>query len=229
MLPPIESAAAQALRIDEYAVPGSGPNGIASGPDGNIWFTDPAQNSIDRFVGGTVTDYPLPDTNLVPSDITKGPDGNLWFLEMNNHTNATTLDVGKISTAGTVTEYPTPAGFTSGIAAGPDGNVWFNERDLFSVAKISPSGVVTSYPVPGPTGGVSTPPAAAFSDPPTPRPNRSPPAPTLGPDAHFCSPEPIGNLGRVAGFQRLYKSTPPLPARPATPFVRPPPPPPVHQ
>src|SRR2546428_5571705 len=150
MLPPIESAAAQALRIDEYAVPGSGPNGIASGPDGNIWFTDPAQNSIDRFVGGTVTDYPLPDTNLVPSDITKGPDGNLWFLEMNNHTNATTLDVGKISTAGTVTEYPTPAGFTLGIAAGPDGNVWFNERDLFSVAKITPAGVVTSYPVPGP-------------------------------------------------------------------------------
>jgi virginiamycin B lyase len=48
--------------ITEYAMPASGPYGLASGPDGNVWFT--ARSSVG-MVGkiapdGTITEYSLP-------------------------------------------------------------------------------------------------------------------------------------------------------------------------
>src|SRR5438132_5300295 len=136
-----------AVIIVEYAIPNSGPNGIVTGPDGNLWITDAGNNAIDRFMlSGAVTAYPLPTANVIPNEITVGPDGKLWFLEFNG---APTVKIGKITTGGTVTEYTTNSGFTSGITAGPDGNIWFNARDLFSVAKMTPTGTETDYPVPG--------------------------------------------------------------------------------
>ncbi|TMG18725.1 MAG: hypothetical protein E6I01_01975, partial [Chloroflexi bacterium] len=58
-----------AVLIVEYAIPNSGPNGIVTGPDGNLWFTDAGNNSIDRFtLSGTVTSYPLPMANTIPSE-----------------------------------------------------------------------------------------------------------------------------------------------------------------
>src|SRR2546430_14643131 len=132
-----------AVIIVESAIPNSGPNGIVTGPDGNLWITDAGQNSIDRFtLSGTVTAYPLPTANVIPNEITVGPDGKLWFLEYNG---APTVKIGKITTGGTVTEYTTNSGFTSGIAAGPDGNIWFNARDLFRVAGMTPTGRETGY------------------------------------------------------------------------------------
>ncbi|TMG42846.1 MAG: hypothetical protein E6H90_13255, partial [Chloroflexi bacterium] len=53
-----------AVIIVEYSIPNSGPNGIVTGPDGNLWITDAGQNSIDRFtLSGAVTAYPLPTAN----------------------------------------------------------------------------------------------------------------------------------------------------------------------
>ena len=57
-------------------------------------------------------------------NIVAGPDGNLWFTE----TSRSTHKIGRITTAGVVTEFSIPTGATSGpggIAAGPDGNLWF--------------------------------------------------------------------------------------------------------
>ena len=52
-----------------------------------------------------------------------GPDGNLWFTERGSN------NIGRITTAGVVTEFPIPTAnsYPSGIAAGPDGNLWFTE------------------------------------------------------------------------------------------------------
>ena len=56
------------------------------GPDGNIWITDPPNNSIDRITpSGAVTAISIPSASANPYDIIVGPDGNLWFTEYNTH------------------------------------------------------------------------------------------------------------------------------------------------
>jgi hypothetical protein len=96
--------------------------GITAGPDGNVWFTlNGSVNSIGRIKpNGDMDDFPVEDT-IQLQDITLGPDGNLWF------TDPLGKQVGKMTTTGTVTRYPTPMEVTSPqyIAAGPDGRLWF--------------------------------------------------------------------------------------------------------
>jgi streptogramin lyase len=60
----------------------------------------------------------------LPFGITAGPDGNLWFTEERGN------QIGRITPAGTVTEFPIPNGNSqpAGITAGPDGNLWFTEQ-----------------------------------------------------------------------------------------------------
>lgn len=53
--------------------------GIASGPDGHLWYTDWVGDKIGRVTtSGTVTTYSLP-AESEPLGITVGPDGMLWF------------------------------------------------------------------------------------------------------------------------------------------------------
>ena len=50
----------------------------------------------------SVTDeFPIPTINSSPYDITAGPDGALWFTEPG-------VKIGRITTAGVITEYPVP-------------------------------------------------------------------------------------------------------------------------
>jgi streptogramin lyase len=96
---------------------------IAAGPDGNLWFTEYGQrNKIGRMMpGGTVTEFPLPATDIFLAAITPGPDGNLWFADGG--------EIGRITTSGAITEFPLKSGHgAGGIVAGPDGNLWFTER-----------------------------------------------------------------------------------------------------
>jgi hypothetical protein len=55
--------------------------------------------------------------------IAAGPDGALWFTEQS------ASKIGRISTAGVVTEFATPTAdsFPTGITTGPDGALWFTE------------------------------------------------------------------------------------------------------
>ena len=57
----------------------SDPDGITAGPDGALWFTNDANNSIGRITtAGAVTNYT--GTGISgPVGITAGPDGALWF------------------------------------------------------------------------------------------------------------------------------------------------------
>jgi virginiamycin B lyase len=97
--------------------------GIATGSDGRIWFADNGNNSIGAITadGKTVSDY-TSGFSGDPVTIVAGPDGNLYFGE-------TTPVVGRITTAGVVTEYPFTASEGTfpilGITVGPDGNIWF--------------------------------------------------------------------------------------------------------
>ena len=56
--------------------------GITSGPDGNLWFTEPGSNSIGRIsLSGVIEHFDVPTPASLPLDITVGGDGNLWFTE----------------------------------------------------------------------------------------------------------------------------------------------------
>lgn len=110
--------------LHEYSAgisPGSTPWGITAGPDGNLWFTESNFTSGNRIAkittAGVVTEYSTGISSYAgPLEITRGPDGNLWFTE--------SCGVGRITTDGTVTEFPNIGGSTMGISFGGDGNLW---------------------------------------------------------------------------------------------------------
>jgi hypothetical protein len=80
--------------------------------------------------GHLVTEFGPLTGHGAPMAITAGKDGALWFTDQGNNA------IGRITTSGSVTEYPVPtAGAFSanvqptGITNGPDGNIWFTEQD----------------------------------------------------------------------------------------------------
>ena len=138
-----------------------GLSAITAGPDGNLWFTDPT-GGIGRLTpSGSSTCFSLAN-QANPTGIAAGPDGNLWFKQGD--------DIGRITTAGTVTLFPIPtsSGFISlvvnpsDIAAGPDGNVWFVELGDDQIGRITPAGTITEFGVP--TAGAHPSGIAAGSD-----------------------------------------------------------------
>ena len=131
-------------QIVEYALPEkSVPLLIASGPDGNLWFTNGGTGKVGKITtSGSVTEYAVSEGNGL-TGIAAGPDGNLWF------TNYTTGKIGKITTTGTITEYTLPAGsHPATIAAGPDGKLWYANGLANTIGKITTTGSITEYALP---------------------------------------------------------------------------------
>jgi virginiamycin B lyase len=120
--------------------------GIAAGPDGAIWFTGAASNSIWRLsVDGVQTEFVLPTPNATPGGLVAGADGAMWFTE------PTANQIGRITLVGAITEYPipTPGSFAVRLASGPDGAVWFAEIRGNNIGRITPAGEIQEFPVPG--------------------------------------------------------------------------------
>src|SRR5262249_27412404 len=68
------------------------------------------------------TEFSTPTSSSGPRNIVVGPDGALWFTEETGN------KIGRITTAGVITEYPIPSNNGAfGITLGPDGNLWFTE------------------------------------------------------------------------------------------------------
>jgi virginiamycin B lyase len=66
----------------QYPAPIDSGTALTAGPNGTVWFTEPAANAIGCITpGGHVTSYPLPSPNAGLADITTGPDCNIWFTE----------------------------------------------------------------------------------------------------------------------------------------------------
>jgi streptogramin lyase len=96
----------------------SNPQGITSGPDGALWFTEAYGNKIGRITtSGTISEYAVPTSGSSPEGIAAGPDGALWFTE------GVSSKIGKVTPSGSFTEYAVPTSGSSpfGITAGPDG------------------------------------------------------------------------------------------------------------
>jgi len=132
----------------EYAIPDAREAAldIASGADGNIWFSAPGR--FEKVTpDGSFTQYGLPKRDALPEPITAGPDGNIWFIDGGR--------IGKVTRDGVVSEYDFPArgGKVDGIAAGPDGCVWFTDIAANKVGKVTVDGRFTEYVVPTPNSG----------------------------------------------------------------------------
>jgi streptogramin lyase len=103
-----------------------------------------------------ITEYPVLSAPLSGlQEIVTGSDGALWFSEYAGPTG--TSKIGRITTAGVITEYPIPSGTSGfsgpqGITEGPDGDVWFAESVSNKIGRLSTTGVLTEYPL-SPTSG----------------------------------------------------------------------------
>jgi virginiamycin B lyase len=130
------------------------PRGIATGPDGNLWFVEsgPHPGAVARVtLDGAVTEFALPTAAIDSINaITAGPDGAMWFTGFN-----TPGGVFRVTTGGDVTlqvEGGVTPGFASGnvqdIAAGPDGALWVTrpfQNPADELVRITTGGVVTSF------------------------------------------------------------------------------------
>jgi streptogramin lyase len=141
--------------VAEFPTPtaASGPVGIVTGPDGNLWFTETNASKIGTINPTThvATDFPTPTAASAPEGITVGSDGNLWFTE---------LGAGKIGTINptthAITEFaiPTTGSAPYRIAAGSDGNLWFTEYGGNKIGEINPTThAISEFPIPTANSG----------------------------------------------------------------------------
>ncbi len=138
--------------VTEFTLPvdGSSPFGIATGPDGALWFTARGTDSI----GSLATDGTFgPTTALAltsdPTAITAGPDDAVWFTEQGSGL------IGRLTTDGTLTEFflPSDGAGPAGIVTGPDGALWFTERSAHRVARMATDGTTVEFELPTPVAG----------------------------------------------------------------------------
>jgi virginiamycin B lyase len=162
--------------ITEYPSPIS--HTIAPGSDGALWFAIPTNNcgtpynsAIGRMTTTGSFFYYLVPTPVI-FGIAPGPDGALWFTDSCNS------EIGRITTSGVVTEYPTPThGYPALITGGPDGALWFTDFDNNTIGRITTTGVITEYPVPTPYA--------------------YPNSPAIGPDGNIWFTEYCCKVGQV--------------------------------
>lgn len=138
----------------DFAIPtaNSGPQAIAAGPDGALWFTEGNSGKIGRVTtAGAITEFtvtPVPPAGVTasaqPAGITSGPDGALWFVDSG------TGAIGRITTTGAATEFAhTAAQDALGLAiiAAPDGALYYNVANRSSVGRISVNGTLQVFPI----------------------------------------------------------------------------------
>jgi uncharacterized protein (TIGR03437 family) len=151
--------------LTEYPGATSPWGGIATGPDGNLWFTDygippgiyPIHPSYPSWIGcitpaGVVIEYAASATVVSnPSGIAAGPDGNLWYTEMAGNAIGR-ITPGSSTTGCSATDPPTEysTGLSANsqpyqIVAGPDGNLWFTEQTGNRIGSITIAGAITEY------------------------------------------------------------------------------------
>jgi len=128
------------------------PEGITTGPDGALWFTDTL--GVGRITtDGTYASFPVSGlARGARNPIVSGPDGALWFGEKGR--------IGRLTTTGQFRSYPLPDAdaLTGAIVVGPDDAMWFTEMDSQrppAIARIDTNGDLKEFPLPGtaqPTG-----------------------------------------------------------------------------
>jgi streptogramin lyase len=114
-----------AVHLTAKVTPAAVSHGVAVSAEFTVTF--------DASVCGVFTTYPLPSPGSLPIGITVGSDEAMWFAEENGNR------IGRITTSGAITEFPT-SGFPYSIAAGPQNTIWFTQCGSNQVGQIATSG-----------------------------------------------------------------------------------------
>ncbi len=122
----------------------SGPYGIATAPDLNLYYTESAVNKIGRMTNlfNAQSEITLA-SGTVPEQIVRGPDGNLWFAE-NGTSKIGRLSPNSFFVSG---EFPTltPNAAPTGMVVGLDGAIWFTESASDRIGRITTGGTVSEF------------------------------------------------------------------------------------
>jgi streptogramin lyase len=120
--------------ITEYPVPavGSDPTAITRGADGNMWFTAPGVERVDRVTpSGEVTEFSAPYVSGSLRAIVLGPDGDVWYSEDPRYASAAAPGFGAIAPDGTgklITPTFVANGEPENLTLGPEGAIWFEDQ-----------------------------------------------------------------------------------------------------
>ena len=90
-------------------------------------------------MGATVTEFPIPAAVTRPDGIAAGPDGTVWFAD------GAAGKIGRITSSGTVTEYPSPITPLT-IVAGPDGALWFSGDGIGRITTAGAASIESNQP-----------------------------------------------------------------------------------
>lgn len=121
---------------------------IASGPDGNLWFTEIAANKLAAMdlSGQVVKEVAIPTAASGPAGIAPGRMNDIWFTE------STAGNIARYNlTTGQFSEYPVPDGrfrLPKTLTLGPDGNMWFTLDNVGGVGRVTYDGEVTLFAIP---------------------------------------------------------------------------------
>jgi virginiamycin B lyase len=142
--------------VTEYPLPSAicgasrcQPNQLTVGADGALWFS--GSHSIGRvaITGPSIGALTLFNVSGYASSITLGPDGALWFVE---HTIGGVVGnnaIGRITTAGSISEYRETHN-PGCVTSGPDGALWFTGENW--IGRITTGGAISGYSVSGTNG-----------------------------------------------------------------------------
>ena len=131
------------VTLDNFAItPGSAPNFLTEGPDGNIWFTNFDGNSVQAMntSGATVALFATGTPSSRPFGITSSG-GYIWYTMYDGNI------VARMTTAGVMDKFQVTTGNAkpSLIIQGPGSNIFFSEVNNNAIGKlvvstINPSG-----------------------------------------------------------------------------------------
>ena len=84
---------------------GAQPQGIVTGPDGNLWFVEAGTYNVANMTTNcAITEYSVGQSFPGLWEIAVGPDSNLWFTEYAPAYN----NIVRITTDGVMTAFPIP-------------------------------------------------------------------------------------------------------------------------
>jgi virginiamycin B lyase len=136
--------------IVDWPVPAV-PFGIAGGPAGDVWFTEPSAIARMSTSGRIIARYPTATPDAGPDQIVTASNNALVFTEYNANANAV---AGLVTTdnwrTAVVTEYrvPTRNSEPEGLALDLPRGVWFTEPNANKVGELTASGRVCEFPDP---------------------------------------------------------------------------------
>jgi virginiamycin B lyase len=135
------------LRTYPIPDPKSGPHGLAVASDGAVWWTGKANGTIGRLdpQTGAMRVFKIGNPTSQPIYIDEGC-GAMYFTELNAGR------IGRITSQGKITEYPTPTPNSRPIAvAAHDCKIWLSEETGGRFGVLDPkTAKITEYPSGGP-------------------------------------------------------------------------------